>query len=47
MWFKGASMFICAAVLAFLFQTTDNPNPNIWIENNEVWMRIAYQLCGL
>src|SRR5438445_7561999 len=23
------------------FQTTETPNPNIWIENNEVWMRTA------
>jgi hypothetical protein len=34
-------MFIFAVFFAFLFQTTDTPNPNIWIENNEVWTRTA------
>lgn len=34
-------VFIYAAVVALWFQTTDTPNPNIWIENNEVWMQTA------
>ena len=34
-------MLIFTAILALLFQTTDTPNPNIWIENNEVWMQTA------
>ena len=34
-------MFIYAAVVALWFQTTETPNPNIWIDNNEVWMQTA------
>jgi hypothetical protein len=34
-------MFIYAAVVALWFQTTDTSNPNIWIDNNEVWMQTA------
>jgi hypothetical protein len=34
-------MFFYAILLAFLFQTTDTPDPNISIENNEVWMQTA------
>ena len=34
-------MFICAAILALLFQATDTTNPKVWIDNNEVWITAA------
>ena len=34
-------MFLYIVILAFVLQTTDDPDPNIWIDNNEVWMQTA------
>ena len=34
-------MFLFIVILAFVLQTTDDPDPNIWIDNNEVWMQTA------